>query len=318
MNRLDADTSPIPRGELSITPNLITKRQITALRKDAKSLYSAGVFVAGGLRRGRGANAGKTKTKKNRMMRTETDDSARVCDVCGLFDDAERAPENAGDREARECLFDLMSDLRALLQKDLGVGLSEGMELQYLRYPGCGAAAGSGKDDDGDGDGSEGRRGFYGRHFDSGGDDNMTRRRKISLLLYLNEDGWCAERDGGMLRAYLPHHRSTKRMKTGSSNIDGAMDTKEGSSAAPVQDVIPEGGKLVLFDSKLVEHEVLPTNRERIAVVGWFLSDDADTRNRKNGGERRGIGDKKLAHHPKGDSNEQMRKKKKKKRRRGR
>ena len=77
-----------------------------------------------------------------------------------------------------------------MLQKELGVKLLETMELQYLRYPGR-SSNGGGKN-----------MGFYQRHFDHTGDDDKPYRRKVSLLLYLNEDGWSMA-DGGILRAYI-------------------------------------------------------------------------------------------------------------------
>ena len=33
---------------------------------------------------------------------------------------------------------------------------------------------------------------------------------------------------------------------------------------------LPESGALALFDSTALEHEVLPTRRERTCLVGWF------------------------------------------------
>jgi SM-20-related protein len=35
-------------------------------------------------------------------------------------------------------------------------------------------------------------------------------------------------------------------------------------------DIFPEGGKLVVFLSGESPHEVLPTNKERISITGWF------------------------------------------------
>ena len=35
-------------------------------------------------------------------------------------------------------------------------------------------------------------------------------------------------------------------------------------------DVLPEGGRLVLFDSRTCKHEVTPTPKERVCCVGWF------------------------------------------------
>jgi SM-20-related protein len=79
----------------------------------------------------------------------------------------------------------------------------------------------------------------YARHFDRlGGTD----ARAISAVLYLN-DGWTDD-DGGQLRLY----------------------TGGGESV----DVLPQGGRLVTFQSDRFEHEVLSARRERMSFTGWF------------------------------------------------
>jgi SM-20-related protein len=79
---------------------------------------------------------------------------------------------------------------------------------------------------------------FYRRHLDRFATDD---RRTLSCVLYLNE-AWGAE-DGGALRLYLPdQHR----------------------------DVLPRAGTLVAFLSERFEHEVLPAQRERLSLTGWF------------------------------------------------
>jgi SM-20-related protein len=79
---------------------------------------------------------------------------------------------------------------------------------------------------------------FYRRHRDRFRDDDA---RVISCVLYLNED-WSVE-DGGALRMHLP---------------EGAHD------------IMPTGGTLACFIAERLEHEVLPSARERLAVSGWF------------------------------------------------
>lgn len=83
--------------------------------------------------------------------------------------------------------------------------------------------------------------GYYKRHVDSV-EHTQSYLRSYSFLLYLNHD-WTAS-DGGCLRLYLE---------------DGKY-----------QDVAPRSGTLVLFKSDSVPHEVLNTEVERLAVVGWF------------------------------------------------
>jgi len=300
------DTSPIPKGRVSITPNLLSKQQVEALLNDAKDLHRKGAFVAGGLRRRKNENVLHRKQKSDGTassdMKTTTDVTTRICDVCGIFDDA----ESAGPSDARDDLLDLMADLRELLQLDLGVRLSESMELQYLRYPG-----GDGSNEKGSKDHSKTRSGFYGRHFDSSPEDESTCRRKVSLLLYLNDQSWDAKKDGGVLRAYLPQRQPSQTAKKRKRDGDGPDE--EGGS---VQDITPQGGTLVLFDSASVEHEVLPTHRERWAVVGWFFGEDniiASAQKRKN---NRGEGKKSSSQQSHRSDEDQQRKRKKNKRRR--
>ena len=127
------DASQIANGRVSVTANFIHAEQVDALRADANALYCAGAFVKGGLRR-------RYDNKKNGTssvdVKTATDERTRLCDICGLFDDAEKADETVGDRDAREDLLDLMSELREMLQKELGVKLLDSRDLQYLHYPG--------------------------------------------------------------------------------------------------------------------------------------------------------------------------------------
>ena len=98
-------------------------------------------------------------------------------------------------------------------------------------------------DDDDDGDADDDVH-------DDGNHDGRTssNKRKLTAILYLNED-WDASRDGGCLRAYLPGR-------------DGEY-----------RDIEPKGGRLLLFDSTAVEHEVLPTFRTRMALTLWAVNE---------------------------------------------
>lgn len=77
----------------------------------------------------------------------------------------------------------------------------------------------------------------YARHVDVTGEGCP---RVLSCSLYLN-DHWSAGY-GGALRLYAP----------------------EGP-----REILPRGGRLVVFDSML-EHEVLPATRPRLSLTGWF------------------------------------------------
>ncbi|MES2817479.1 MAG: 2OG-Fe(II) oxygenase [Pseudomonadota bacterium] len=79
----------------------------------------------------------------------------------------------------------------------------------------------------------------YHKHLDRFRDDD---RRVVSAVLYLNQD-WQAEQ-GGALRLHLAEEQTL--------------------------DIAPLAGRLVLFMSDRMPHEVLPATRERLSLTGWF------------------------------------------------
>lgn len=85
---------------------------------------------------------------------------------------------------------------------------------------------------------------YYKRHLDQfkPGD-----HRKLSVICYLNKH-W-TDALGGQLRMYL----------------------KGGS-----KDLLPVAGRLVCFRSDIIEHEVLPSKKERLSLTGWMLDQEAD------------------------------------------
>lgn len=83
---------------------------------------------------------------------------------------------------------------------------------------------------------------FYRKHLDQFREDS---RRTLTAILYLNQ-GW-QEAHGGKLRLYLD-------------------ESGDGESL----DIEPRGGTLVTFLSSRFWHEVLPANRARISITGWF------------------------------------------------
>lgn len=86
--------------------------------------------------------------------------------------------------------------------------------------------------------------GRYQKHLDQfshGSSDNI-QHRQLSAVLYLNQN-W-QEHHGGALKLYLDEDKSI--------------------------DILPNAGRIVLFLSAKFWHEVLPANRERISLTGWF------------------------------------------------
>jgi SM-20-related protein len=86
---------------------------------------------------------------------------------------------------------------------------------------------------------------FYKRHIDTFQNDD---RRKLSFVCYLNEDGWLPE-NGGELTLYL-------------SNSETSEMTEKS--------IYPLPGRVVIFESQIIEHEVKPVNKERLSITGWL------------------------------------------------
>ena len=84
---------------------------------------------------------------------------------------------------------------------------------------------------------------FYKRHIDTFQNDD---RRKLSFVCYLNEAGWLPE-NGGELVLYLDDHG--KEME---------------------KIIYPLPGRVVIFESQIIEHEVKPVKTERLSITGWL------------------------------------------------
>ncbi len=84
---------------------------------------------------------------------------------------------------------------------------------------------------------------FYKRHIDTFQNDD---RRKLSLVCYLNEEDWLPE-NGGELVLYL--------------NENGTETEKV---------IYPFPGRIVIFESQIIEHEVKPVNTKRLSITGWL------------------------------------------------
>ena len=105
---------------------------------------------------------------------------------------------------------------------------------------------------------------FYVSHSDNSWSQNekeehcLVRKnfRSFTAILYCNAD-WTSD-DGGALRIYKD---STQLRRT-----------KDACASCDYTDVVPQNGKLVLFDSKLVHSvEKVLTNRQRRALTIWIM-----------------------------------------------
>jgi len=84
---------------------------------------------------------------------------------------------------------------------------------------------------------------FYKRHLDTFQNDS---RRKLSMVCYLNEEHWQMD-FGGELTIY--------------KNENG-VETE--------RNIIPQQGRMVIFESQVLEHEVKPVKQPRLSITGWL------------------------------------------------
>lgn len=80
---------------------------------------------------------------------------------------------------------------------------------------------------------------FYKRHLDTFQNDD---RRKLSFVCYLNSEDW-KPKNGGELVLYLDEEDKV---------------------------IYPFPGKVVIFESQIIEHEVKPVNTQRLSITGWL------------------------------------------------
>ena len=84
----------------------------------------------------------------------------------------------------------------------------------------------------------------YKRHLDTFQNDD---KRKLSIVFYLNEPDWKAS-DGGALSMYINKKNGSEEVIT----------------------ILPEAGRMVIFESQKIPHEVLLAQRNRLSITGWL------------------------------------------------
>ena len=97
----------------------------------------------------------------------------------------------------------------------------------------------------------------YVRHLDAfvGGST-----RRITVLYYMNES-WKKE-DGGELRLY--------KQKPSDNNETTQKKKAEKEEEEAYVDVEPLADRVIIFQSRVIEHEVLPSHAMRFALTMWF------------------------------------------------
>ena len=84
---------------------------------------------------------------------------------------------------------------------------------------------------------------FYKRHLDTFQNDD---RRKLSFVCYLNDENWKNE-NGGELVIY-----------------------KDENGMEVPKNLYPLPGRVVIFESQVLEHEVKPVKTARLSITGWL------------------------------------------------
>lgn len=84
---------------------------------------------------------------------------------------------------------------------------------------------------------------FYRRHLDTFQNDD---RRKLSLVCYLNEQDWKPEYGGELVIYRNENDKETEKV------------------------IYPFPGRVVIFESQILEHEVKPVKTARLSITGWL------------------------------------------------
>ncbi|TBW27019.1 2OG-Fe(II) oxygenase [Gramella sp. KN1008] len=84
---------------------------------------------------------------------------------------------------------------------------------------------------------------FYKRHLDTFQNDG---RRKLSMVCYLNDEDWKPE-NGGELTIYTQDNGKEDEIN-----------------------IYPYPGRVVIFESQELEHEVKPVKVPRLSITGWL------------------------------------------------
>ncbi|HKK12932.1 MAG TPA: 2OG-Fe(II) oxygenase [Flavobacteriaceae bacterium] len=84
---------------------------------------------------------------------------------------------------------------------------------------------------------------FYKRHIDTFQNDD---RRKLSFVCYLNEENWQPENNGELVLYLNRNGKETEQV------------------------IYPFPGRVVIFESQHLEHEVRSVKTERLSITGWL------------------------------------------------
>lgn len=117
----------------------------------------------------------------------------------------------------------------------------------------------------------------YPLHIDNPQGLSVGDTRRLTCILYMNPD--YQDGDGGELRIYYCGNDESKSSSSlSSSTVTNTNDENNNSSETnkkkyTVDDITPEGGRMVLFWSDEIPHEVLPTGPTTTAAANRSVDD---------------------------------------------
>mmetsp|Transcript_87275 Transcript_87275/g.154642 ORF Transcript_87275/g.154642 Transcript_87275/m.154642 type:complete len:288 (-) Transcript_87275:197-1060(-) len=241
------ESDPASCCEHPISARLVTASHVRQLEREGFVVLHVGEAFANPKTFAEARSEVMSYFALGRFSKSANGASVRQDLVCWLQEEA-NSPRPVGDS-----MLQIMRMLRGLAHAVEAHGYAGShhhyvaSQLQLGWYPGDGASG-------------------YARHFDHSKASlfqsgllrwlraSDRRARCLTAIVYLNDPSW-SSKDGGALRCY----------HEGLSGKDGGVEAWT--------DVLPQGYTLILFDSKRIEHEVLPTFQDRFALTCWVTGE---------------------------------------------
>eukprot|EP00584_Thalassiosira_punctigera_P008486 CAMPEP_0172532992 /NCGR_PEP_ID=MMETSP1067-20121228/5843_1 /TAXON_ID=265564 ORGANISM="Thalassiosira punctigera, Strain Tpunct2005C2" /NCGR_SAMPLE_ID=MMETSP1067 /ASSEMBLY_ACC=CAM_ASM_000444 /LENGTH=382 /DNA_ID=CAMNT_0013317575 /DNA_START=58 /DNA_END=1206 /DNA_ORIENTATION=- len=186
----DSAVRTIDRGGIAVVKDFLSPSEVSRLRADARDLYDDGRFIVDALA-GYGAKAG---AKDKAGFDSSRDRAVLPAYVPSKKRDGPFVSSTLGDVDGRRRLTSTIAALRSDLARSLdrpGLDTPDGGDNHEISFTRFGPGAMLARHVDEHHEEVKGRAGW-----------SRPTRRSISWLIYLNEEGWDAESDGGQLRTY--------------------------------------------------------------------------------------------------------------------
>lgn len=186
----DSAVRTIDRGGIAVVKDFLSPSEVSRLRADARDLYDDGRFIVDALA-GYGAKAG---AKDKAGFDSSRDRAVLPAYVPSKKRDGPFVSSTLGDVDGRRRLTSTIAALRSDLARSLdrpGLDTPDGGDNHEISFTRFGPGAMLARHVDEHHEEVKGRAGW-----------SRPTRRSISWLIYLNEEGWDADSDGGQLRTY--------------------------------------------------------------------------------------------------------------------